>query len=266
VNAPEKLQLPDIQASEDLRELAIQRVGVRGLRYPLCFLDASGQVQHSVATFEMTVFLPPEVKGTHMSRFVEVLEADRAPLDLVGLRSMIAETLIHLGAPAGRIEMRFPFFMRKQAPVSGVDSLLDMDATISVDKAFGREAEVTLKVVVPVTSLCPCSKKISAYGAHNQRSHLTLSAVLREDLTLEALVRIAEEEASCEVFGLLKRPDEKWVTERAYDNPKFVEDLVRDVALRLRADRRIAAWTVESENFESIHNHSAYALIEGRNA
>ena len=141
MNAPEKLQLPDIQASEDLRELAIQRVGVRGLRYPLCFLDASGQVQHSVATFEMTVFLPPEVKGTHMSRFVEVLEADRAPLDLVGLRSMIAETLIHLGAPAGRIEMRFPFFMRKQAPVSGVDSLLDMDATISVDKAFGREAE-----------------------------------------------------------------------------------------------------------------------------
>ncbi len=266
MNAPEKLHLPDIQASEDLRDLAIQRVGVRGLRYPLCFLDAAGQVQHSVATFEMTVFLPPEVKGTHMSRFVEVLEADRAPLDLPGLRSMIAETLIHLSAPAGRIEMRFPFFMRKKAPVSGVDSLLDLDATISVDKAFGREAEVTLKVVVPVTSLCPCSKKISAYGAHNQRSHLTLSAVLREDLTLEALVRIAEEEASCEVFGLLKRPDEKWVTERAYDNPKFVEDLVRDVALRLRADHRIAAWTVESENFESIHNHSAYALIEGRNA
>lgn len=266
MNAPEKLQLPDIQASEDIRNLAIQRVGVRGLRYPLRFLDAVGQVQHTIAALEMTVFLPPEVKGTHMSRFVEVLEADRAPLDLTGLRSMIAETLIHLGAPAGRIEMCFPFFMRKRAPVSGVESLLDMDATISVEKAFGREAEVTLKVVVPVTSLCPCSKKISAYGAHNQRSHLTLSAVLREDVTLETLVRIAEEEASCEVFGLLKRPDEKWVTEQAYDNPKFVEDLVRDVALRLCADRRIAAWRVESENFESIHNHSAYALIEGRNA
>ncbi len=266
MNAPEKLHLPDIQASEDIRNLSIQRVGVRGLRYPMRFVDAEGLVQHSIATFEMTVFLPPEVKGTHMSRFVEVLEADRAPLDLAGLRSMIADTLIHLGAPAGRIEMRFPFFMRKHAPVSGVASLLDLDATISVEKAFGREAEVTVKVVVPVTSLCPCSKKISDYGAHNQRSQLTLRAVLREDVSLEALVRIAEEEASCEVFGLLKRTDEKWVTERAYDNPKFVEDLVRDVALRLRADRRIAAWTVESENFESIHNHSAYALIEGRNA
>ena len=133
------------------------------------------------------------------------------------------------------------------------------------EKAFGRDAELSLKVEVPVTSLCPCSKKISDYGAHNQRSHLTLSVLLREDMSLEELVRIAEEEASCEIFGLLKRPDEKWVTERAYDNPKFVEDLVRDVALRLRADSRIAAWTVESENFESIHNHSAYALIEGRN-
>jgi GTP cyclohydrolase I len=157
--------------------------------------------------------------------------------------------------------MCFPF-MRKRAPVSGVESLLDMDATVTVEKAFGRDAALSIKVVVPVTSLCPCSKKISDYGAHNQRSHLTLSVLLREDMSLEELVRIAEEEASCEIFGLLKRPDEKWVTERAYDNPKFVEDLVRDVALRLR-EPRIAAWTVESENFESIHNHSAYALMEG---
>ena len=265
MNAPEKLHLPDVQASPDLRQLAIQRVGVRGLRYPLRFLDKEGQVQHTVANLEMTVFLPPEVKGTHMSRFVEILESERAALDMAGLRDLISETLIHLGAPAGRIEMRFPFFMRKRAPVSGVESLLDLDATVSVDKAFGREAELNIKVVVPVTSLCPCSKKISDYGAHNQRSHLTLSAQLREDMSLEELVRIAEEEASCEIFGLLKRPDEKWVTERAYDNPKFVEDLVRDVALRLRAEPRIAAWTVESENFESIHNHSAYALMEGRN-
>jgi len=265
VNAPEKLHLPDVQASEDLRQLAIQRVGVRGLRYPLRFLDRDGQIQHTVATLEMTVFLPPEVKGTHMSRFGEVLEADRAALDLEGLRGMICETLIHLGATAGRMEMCFPFFMRKRAPVSGVESLLDMDATVTVEKAFGRDAELSIKVVVPVTSLCPCSKKISDYGAHNQRSHLTLSVLLREDMSLEELVRIAEEEASCEIFGLLKRPDEKWVTERAYDNPKFVEDLVRDVALRLRAEPRIAAWTVESENFESIHNHSAYALMEGRN-
>ncbi len=265
MNAPEKLHLPDVQASPDQRQLAIQRVGVRGLRYPLRFLDREGQVQHTVATLEMTVFLPPEVKGTHMSRFVEILEAERAALDLAGLCNLISDTLIHLGAPAGRIEMRFPFFMRKRAPVSGVESLLDLDATVSVDKAFGREAELGIKVVVPVTSLCPCSKKISDYGAHNQRSHLTLSAQLREDMSLEELVRIAEEEASCESFGLLKRPDEKWVTERAYDNPKFVEDMVRDVAARLSAETRIDSYVVESENFESIHNHSSYALMEGRN-
>ncbi len=179
MNAPEKLHLPDVQASEDLRQLAIQRVGVRGLRYPLRFLDRDGQVQHTVATLEMTVFLPPEVKGTHMSRFVEVLEADRAALDLEGLRGMICETLIHLGATAGRMEVCFPFFMRKRAPVSGVESLLDLDATVTVEKAFGRDAALSIKVVVPVTSLCPCSKKISDYGAHNQRSHLTLSVLLR---------------------------------------------------------------------------------------
>ncbi|MDD3352296.1 GTP cyclohydrolase FolE2 [Zoogloea sp.] len=265
MNAPEKFHLPDIQASEDLRQLAIQRVGVRGLRYPISLRDGQGRVQPTVATLEMTVFLPPEVKGTHMSRFVEILETERGPLDLTELQVMMNDTLVHLGAPAGRIHMRFPFFVRKQAPVSGVESLLDMDASITIEKAFGREAEVSLQVVVPVTSLCPCSKKISEYGAHNQRSHLTLTAVLRDQMSLERLVRIAEEEASCEVFGLLKRPDEKWVTERAYDNPKFVEDLVRDVALRLKAEPCIARWTIESENFESIHNHSAYAFIEGSN-
>ena len=266
MNAPERFHLPDIQSSADLRQLAIQRVGVRGLRYPLRVLDQQGQVLHTVATLEMTVFLPPDVKGTHMSRFVEVLESDRDALDLAGVRGMFRDTLQRLGAPAGRIEMRFPYFVRKRAPVSGVESLLDLDAAVCVEQAEGQAPTLTLQAVVPVTSLCPCSKKISDYGAHNQRSHLTLTATLRDDMSLEELVRIAEEEASCEVFGLLKRPDEKWVTERAYDNPKFVEDLVRDVALRLKADPRIERWTVESENFESIHNHSAYALIEGRNA
>ena len=262
MNAPEKLHLPDVQASEDLRQLAIQRVGVRGLRYPLRFLDRDGQIQHTVATLEMTVFLPPEVKGTHMSRFVEVLEADRAALDLEGLRGMICETLIHLGATAGRMEMCFPFFMRKRAPVSGVESLLDMDATVTVEKAFGRDAELSIKVVVPVTSLCPCSKKISDYGAHNQRSHVTVTTITNDHLWIEELVQMIEEQASCELYGLLKRPDEKYVTERAYDNPKFVEDMVRDVAGVMNREARIDAYVVESENFESIHNHSAYALIE----
>ncbi len=255
-----------MQSSADHRALAIQQVGVRGLRYPMAVRDLDGGVQHTVATLEMTVGLPAEVKGTHMSRFVELLEAERDALDLDGLRGLFADMLVRLEAESGRIEARFPWFMKKAAPVSGVESLLDIDARVVVEKTAGGEIRSTLEAVVPVTSLCPCSKKISAYGAHNQRSHITLSATLRGDLGLRELVRMAEEEASCEVFGLLKRPDEKWVTERAYDNPKFVEDLVRDIALRLRADVRVASWRVQSENFESIHNHSAYALVEGENA
>ena len=265
MNAPDRFFLPDMQSSPDHRQLAIQRVGVKGLRYPLALIDAAGETHATVATLAMTVGLPPEVKGTHMSRFVEMLERERPALTLRDLRQMFAEMLVHLEADSGRIEMRFPYFIRKTAPVSGVASLLDIDAGIDVWAEPGSAVEMALVVTVPVTSLCPCSKEISAYGAHNQRSHLSLRVQLRADMTLEELVRIAEEEASCEVFGLLKRPDEKWVTERAYDNPKFVEDLVRDIALRLQAEPRIGGWSVASENFESIHNHSAYALIEGRN-
>ena len=248
MNAPERFFLPDMQASPDHRQLAIQQVGVKGLRYPLALVDAAGETHPTVATLAMTVGLPPEVKGTHMSRFVEMLERERPALSLRDLRQMFAEMLVHLQANSGRIQLRFPYFIRKAAPLSRVGAV-----------------EMALAATVPVTSLCPCSKEISAYGAHNQRSHLSLRVQLRADMTLEELVRIAEEQASCEVFGLLKRPDEKWVTERAYDNPKFVEDLVRDIALRLQEEARIGSWSVASENFESIHNHSAYALIEGRN-
>ena len=265
MNAPERIFLPDVQSSADTRALAIQRVGVRGLRYPISLRTVWGDVRHTVATLEMTVSLPPEVKGTHMSRFVEILEAERDPLDLSGLQVMFVEMLERLEASEGRIEMAFPYFLRKAAPVSGVESLLDIDAALMIEKRADADTTVTLKVVAPVTSLCPCSKKISDYGAHNQRSNITITAKLREDVSIEELVRVAEDESSCEVFGLLKRPDEKWVTERAYDNPKFVEDLVRDIALRLGCDPRIESWVVESENFESIHNHSAYALIVGVN-
>jgi GTP cyclohydrolase I len=265
LNASKTSALPDIQASPDHRQLAIQQVGVKGLRYPLNLVDHQGKVHATVATLAMTVGLPPEVKGTHMSRFVEILERPREPMTLTSLRQMFQHMLVHLQAGAGRIEMKFPYFIRKQAPVSKVESLLDIDAGLTVWRTQDGPIETEMVVTVAATSLCPCSKKISDYGAHNQRSHLTLRVRLRDDMSIEQLVRIAEEEASCEVFGLLKRPDEKWVTERAYDNPKFVEDLVRDIALRLKSDRRVAAWTVESENFESIHNHSAYALIEGKN-
>ena len=265
MNAPEKIFLPDVQASADTRRLAIQNVGVRGLRYPLQLETAGGEVLSTVANLTMTVGLPPEVKGTHMSRFVELLEGRSGKLTQEGLFLMMEEMLLRLDAESGRIELAFPYFIRKKAPVSGVESLLDYDATLIIDKRPGEYTSLTLRVVAAVTSLCPCSKKISDYGAHNQRSHITLEARLRQPMTIEELVRIAEEEASCEVFGLLKRPDEKWVTERAYDNPKFVEDLVRDIALRLMNEPRVAEWKVASENFESIHNHSAYAELYGCN-
>ena len=264
MNAPEHIFLPDVQSFPDSRRLAIQKVGVKGLRYPLQ-LVADGEAVSTVATLALSVGLPPEVKGTHMSRFVELLEARSGPLDQAGLFAMLDEMLLRLDARTGRIEMGFPYFIRKAAPVSGVTSLLDYDATFIVERREGEKADLVLRVTAPVTSLCPCSKKISEYGAHNQRSHITLEARLRSPMAIEELVRLAEEEASCEVFGLLKRPDEKWVTERAYDNPKFVEDLVRDIALRLMGEPRIAAWKVASENFESIHNHSAYAELEGCN-
>ena len=266
MNAPEKIFLPDVQSTADHRLLAIHNVGVKGLRYPMQLQAADGETISTVATLAMSVGLPADVKGTHMSRFVELLEARRGVLSQDGLFRMLEEMLLRLDAFSGRIEMAFPYFIRKAAPVSGVESLLDYDAVLIIDKQEGRYPTLTVRVTAPVTSLCPCSKKISDYGAHNQRSHITLEATLRSLMSIEDLVRIAEEEASCEVFGLLKRPDEKWVTERAYDNPKFVEDLVRDIALRLMKETRIKDWKVASENFESIHNHSAYAELYGSNA
>ncbi len=266
MNAPEKFfLLPDVQSIADTRRLAIQNVGIKGLRYPLLLETSGGEHLSTVATLAMTVGLPPQVKGTHMSRFVELLESRTHALKQDGLFRMLEEMLVRLDATSGRIELAFPYFIRKTAPVSGVESLLDYDATLIIDKREGERACLTLRVTAPVTSLCPCSKEISDYGAHNQRSHITLEARLRAPMAIEELVRLAEEEASCEVFGLLKRPDEKWVTERAYDNPKFVEDLVRDIALRLMKEPRIAQWKVTSENFESIHNHSAYAELFGCN-
>lgn len=266
MNAPEKIFLPDVQSTADHRLLAIHNVGVKGLRYPMQLQAADGETVSTVATLAMSVGLSADVKGTHMSRFVELLEARRGVLSQDGLFRMVEEMLLRLDATSGRIEMAFPYFIRKAAPVSGVESLLDYDAVLIIDKQEGRYPTLTMRVTAAVTSLCPCSKKISDYGAHNQRSHITLEATLRSLMSIEDLVRIAEEEASCEVFGLLKRPDEKWVTERAYDNPKFVEDLVRDIALRLMKETRIKDWKVASENFESIHNHSAYAELYGSNA
>ena len=253
-------EVEDVQGRADTRRLPINRVGIKDIRHPVRVKDRSAGEQHTIATFNMYVSLPHNFKGTHMSRFVEILHTERE-ISVESFRAMLGTMTERLEADTGHIEMSFPFFVMKRAPVSGVESLMDYHASL-IGERRGGQTDMWVKVVVPVTSLCPCSKRISSYGAHNQRSHVTIKARLRHHMWIEELIEIAESEASCELYGILKRPDEKFVTERAYDNPKFVEDMVRDVAARLNADERIAAYVVESENFESIHNHSAYALIE----
>ncbi len=258
------LSIPDVQSTLDTRHIAIQKVGVKGVRHPLRIQTKNG-IQSSVGTWNMYVRLPDQKKGTHMSRFIALLEeftgSDSEPLNTEVFNQLIRDMLKLLDAESGCIELSFPFFMTKAAPVSGVKSLMDYEVGFTGEMKEGV-IETTLKVLVPVTSLCPCSKEISAYGAHNQRSHITVKALLKNDLPVEELITRIEAQASCELFGLLKRPDEKYVTEHAYDNPKFVEDLVRDVACMLNRDERIMSYTLEAENFESIHNHSAYACIE----
>ena len=255
-----KLPIADVQSTPDTRRLAIDRVGIKSIRHPAKIKERDGGVQHTVAHFNMYVGLPHHFKGTHMSRFVEILNAHEREISPDTFRLMLREMVNKLEAETGHIEMSFPYFVSKKAPVSGVASLMDYEVTFVGEIVEGKEV-FTLKVQVPVTSLCPCSKKISERGAHNQRSHVTIAARINTFVWIEELIDLAENEASCQLYGLLKRPDEKFVTEEAYDNPKFVEDLVRDVAARLNADKRVTGYVVESENFESIHNHSAYAMI-----
>jgi len=268
MNRPEQpgrlMPIPDVQSASDDRRLAIDQVGIRGLRYPIAFADHDGAAQPTIATANVYVALAEDRKGTHMSRLVMMLEERAAPgarpLTVAGLDAMLRELVARLDAPAGRIELAFPFFVRKTAPVSGVASLLDYEVRLAGELVDGRIAK-TIAVAVPVQSLCPCSKEIADYGAHNQRSTITITVRTGGSVELAELLRIAEDEASSELYGILKRADEKYVTERAYDNPRFVEDLVRGVAGKLAADARFLAYSVEAENFESIHNHSAYARI-----
>jgi GTP cyclohydrolase I len=260
MNAPDSLYLPDVQSAADARNLPIQRVGVKSLTHPMLVSTVRGP-QPSVASVDMTVALPAEQKGTHMSRFIDVLQSQHDALSRASLHALLERMLRRLDAREGGIEMRLPFFVLKTAPVSGAESLMDYQLTLAIERR-GAVTSYRQKVVVPVTSLCPCSKKVADYGAHNQRAHLTLTLDLADEMRVEDQIRIAENAASCEVWGLLKRTDEKYVTERAYDNPKFVEDVVRDIAVALDADARVRAYMIEAENFESIHNHSAYALIE----
>jgi GTP cyclohydrolase I len=259
-NLKDALHIPDTQSERDERHLAIQRVGVKSVRYPLQ-LRIGDVVSPTVAMWALDVALPAEQKGTHMSRFVAWLDALDKPLDAASLRTQLAVMLDKLHATEGRIDAEFPFFLRKRAPVTGVQSLLEYQGRWIAEARAGVTT-IWAEVVVPVKSLCPCSKEISDYGAHNQRSHVTIRVELLQDISWPELVRFAEDSASSEIWPMLKRADEKWITERAYENPKFVEDMVRDVALRLNADARVGRYSVDVENFESIHAHSAYARIE----
>ena len=253
--------MADVQSSADTRQIPIDKVGIKDIRHPVVIKDRTGKEQHTVATFNMYVSLPQHFKGTHMSRFVRILNQHDFEITVDSFKEMLSEMVEILEAESGHIEMTFPFFVNKRAPVSEIESLIDYEVTF-IGEIIDGAPVMNVKVLIPATSLCPCSKKISDYGAHNQRSHITVNARTNGFIWIEDIIDLVEQEASCELFSLLKRPDEKYVTERAYDNPKFVEDLVRDVANRLNNDDRIAAYILEAENFESIHNHSAYALIE----
>lgn len=260
MSAPMSEIIPDIQGLTDTRRIAIDAVGIKGLRHPVVIQEADGTTQSTIATCTFTVNLPHDRKGTHMSRFVALLGDAPRVISPAGLAALHREMLELLDADFGTIEMNFPYFVRKVAPKSGVSSLMDYGARLT---ATGDccTTHVTMGVEVPVTSLCPCSKEISQYGAHNQRSHIRAEVECDPSLSLTELIQLLEAQASCELFGLLKRADEKYITERAYENPKFVEDIIRDVAHALGEEPRIHGFSVEVENFESIHNHSAYARL-----
>jgi GTP cyclohydrolase I len=252
--------LEDQQNLPDHRQIKIDQVGVKQLRYPIQVKDKAHVVQNTVATMSMTVDLPHHFKGTHMSRFVEVLNAHGSLVHVENISTILHQLQTKLQAEAAHFIMEFPYFIEKSAPVTGSKGLVDYQARFEAS-AYGKEIDFILTVIVPVTTLCPCSKAISEYGAHNQRGYVTLSTRFSNTVWIEDLITLIESSASSEIFSLLKRPDEKHVTERAYENPVFVEDLVRNIALKANEHPDITWYKVEAENMESIHNHSAYACI-----
>lgn len=253
-------RMPDMQTSRDTRNIPIDKVGVKDISYPIVVMDRKKKFQHTIARINMYVDLPHQFKGTHMSRFVEILNSYREEIALDKLEIMLAEMKKKLGASTAHLEMEFPYFIEKKAPVSKAKSL--MEYTCSFAATLAEEFDFVLGIRIPVTSLCPCSKELSAYGAHNQRSIISIKVQYSNFIWIEELVSLVEECGSSPVYSLLKRVDEKYVTEQAYENPKFVEDIVREVTEKLLAEPDITWFSVEAENFESIHKHSAYAFIE----
>jgi GTP cyclohydrolase I len=261
-------ELSDTQSLPDDRQIPIDRVGVKDLRYPIRVRDKNHSEQATIATVQLTVDLPHHFKGTHMSRFVEVLNSHGPVLHVRNIRDILVQLSRRLESDEAHVDFEFPYFLEKQAPVTRAVGLLDytvrFSATLKGGPTSKGKIDFIVTVVVPVTTLCPCSKAISESGAHNQRGHVTFAVRCTKPMWLEEMIRLVEDSASSELYSLLKRPDEKFVTEQAYANPVFVEDLVRNVAARAEQDPNIVWYRVEAENFESIHNHNAYALVECR--
>ena len=255
--------MKDIQSERDYRSLPIDRVGVKGIKYPITVLDRAHREQATVATVNMYVGLPQEFRGTHMSRFVEILNRYRWRITTTKVVEILSEIMKELPSHSAHLELSFPFFMEKKAPVSGKESIMNYEVTVVASLFEDGSRKLLLSVTVPVMTLCPCSKEICETGAHNQRAYVTVTVEFKGFVWIEELVEVVESCASTDVYALLKREDEKIVTERAYEHPVFVEDLVRDIALRLKEDKRILWFRVEAESLESIHNHNAYAMIEG---
>jgi len=254
-------ELTDIQKERDHRELPIDKVGVRNLRFPIRIRDKAHVHQNTIATIGMYVDLPHQFKGTHMSRFIEVLNTHGNTIHVENIPVILSAMQEKLHAQTAHLEMEFPFFLEKRAPITNKTGLLDYGATFNAT-ADGTEIDFILEVRANVTTLCPCSKAISTHGAHNQRGQVTVQLRSKETVWIEDVIKLIEDSASSELFSLLKRPDEKYVTEKAYENPVFVEDLVRNIAIRLNEHPSITWYKAEAENFESIHNHNAYASIE----
>ena len=252
--------MPDMQKSRDTRKIAIDKVGVKDISYPIVVMDKNKAFQQTVARVNMYVDLPHHFKGTHMSRFIEILDAYREKIALDKMEIILQRMKEKLGASSAHLEIQFPYFIEKKAPVSGARGLMEYDCTFnaSLDSSY----DFILGVKVPVTSLCPCSKELARFGAHNQRSVMTVRVRYREFIWIEDLIEIIESCGSSPVYSMLKREDEKFVTEQAYENPRFVEDMVRDATQKLSAMDNITWFSIEAENFESIHKHSAYAAVE----
>ena len=261
VTAGQMEEMKDIQSQRDYRNIDLTKVGIKGIKYPMNVLDRANKTQATVATVNMYVHLPHRFKGTHMSRFVEVLNDYCADLNLNTFFEMLNRIKKSLDAPAANLEISFPYFIKKRAPVSGVPSMMEYTCRY-VGEIKGDERKLYIGVRVPVCTLCPCSKEISNHGAHNQRGIVSVNALFKDFFWIEEIIEIVETSASSDVFALLKREDEKFITEQAYSRPMFVEDVVREVTDKLTKDPRFVLFSVEAENFESIHNHSAYAYTE----